>query len=259
MSVTCRALSTYYEKRDRLAQAIRSSLLYPLAMMVMIFIVVVMLLTQAMPIFDQVFAQFGFELGGLALAFLNVGTWLRGTAFWLSGCMVVLIIIGFVLTRLPAGRRFFAWLFEHNPLTGELSFRLSVSRLMLGMAAMLKSGMTPQSAIELAIDLVDDSRVKQRLEVLDKKIVEGMSFQVGLTQSGLIPKDSYLLIAIGFRTGSNAEAFAQIGENITASTERQMILLAAAIEPTLVALMTVLVGIILLSVMLPLLGVLASI
>lgn len=259
LSETCQALAVYYEKRDQLAQSIRSALVYPLAMLFMIFIVVVMLLTQAMPVFDQILAQLGYEMSGLASAFLAAGVWLKRAALGLSTLAVVLVVLVLLLRLTVAGRGFFAWLFEHNPLTKELSFNLSLQRLLLGYAAMLRSGMAPLDGIELAGALVDDSRVRQRLQLMGDHLREGSSFQSAMVDSALLPKSSQLLVAIGFRTGNNAEAFERIGENIATGTEQRLASLVSAIEPTLVAVMTVIVGIVLLSVMLPLLGILATI
>lgn len=258
MSEACQSLASFYDQRDRLAQAVRSSLIYPLAMTVMILIVVVALLTQAMPVFDQILSQFGFELGGVAQSLLRVGAWLRGAALGLSAGIIALAAGAFTLSRLAVGRRLFAWLFEHNPVTGRLSFDLSLQRLMLGMAAMLGSGLSPQAALGLAHGLVEDSRVRERLGRLGQGLDAGESFQKALAQSGLLPQESRLLVAIGFRTGSNAEAFERIGQGIALSTESSMATLVAWIEPILVAVMCALVGAILLSVMLPLLGVLTS-
>jgi type IV pilus assembly protein PilC len=67
------------------------------------------------------------------------------------------------------------------------------------------------------------------------------------------------LLVVGFRTGSDAQAFDQVGASIAVATERRLDRLVSAIEPALVGFMCVLVGVILLSVMLPLLGVLSNI
>ena len=259
LSETCESLAGFYDRRDHLTAAIRSSLVYPLAMMLMIFIVVVMLITQALPIFDQVFAQLGFGMSGLAASLMSLGVWLRQTALVLSSGIIALILMIFLFRFLPIGRRFYSWLYEHNPLTSKLSVRLSVQRLMMVMAAMLKSGMTPLAAMDTAMEVVTDSRVRQRLAEMRQKLESGESFQKVISDSGLLPQESQAMVALSFRSGLNAEAFEIIGENISYSTERQMVSLVAAIEPSLIAVMCVLVGIILLAVMLPLLGFLTSI
>jgi len=130
---------------------------------------------------------------------------------------------------------------------------------MMVMAAMLKSGMTPLAAMDTAMEVVTDSRVRQRLAEMRQKLESGESFQKVISESGLLPQESQAMVALSFRSGLNAEAFEIIGENISYSTERQMVSLVAAIEPSLIAVMCVLVGIILLAVMLPLLGFLTSI
>ena len=259
MADTCISLANFYDKRDRLAATIRSALVYPLALLVMIFIVMVVLLTQAMPIFDQVFAQLGFGLSGLAAALLAASLWLRQAALGIGGAVVALALLFYLASLTTVGKKVFRWCYEHNPITGGLSVRLSVQRLMLALSAMLKSGMTPQAAVGLTEGLIEDNRVRKRLKTMQLNLDEGMSLQDAFKKSGLIPPENQALIALSFKTGLNAEAFEVIGDDIARTTEQQTSALVAAIEPTLIAVMCVLVGVVLLSVMLPLLGFLLSI
>ncbi|MCL1880080.1 MAG: type II secretion system F family protein [Actinomycetia bacterium] len=258
MEDTCAGLATYYAKRDRLSAFIRSSLIYPLVMMAMIIIVVVMLLTAAMPIFDQVFAQLGFEMKGVAGTLLSVGNWLRSASLYFCAALVLLVAVVIALRATTRGKKFFSWIFQNFPLTRGLSFRLSVQRFMLALSAMLRSGTDSNYALELASGLVENTRATRGVEIMRQCSQDGQSFQRAVMKSGFLPTDARTLITVGFRTGSDAEAFERIGESISLSTERQVANLVAMIEPTLVAIMCVLVGAIMLSVMLPLIGTLAS-
>ncbi|MDR2196793.1 MAG: type II secretion system F family protein [Coriobacteriales bacterium] len=259
MEEACAALRNYYEKRDLLAQSIRSSLLYPISMMIMVFVIIVVLLTQAMPVFDQVFSQLGFQMTGLARALLNIGQALSSSAFVIGGIFVVLVVCVLILRALPAGKRFAGILFERAPLLRDLSLKMATQRFALALATMLDSGLAPAEALALVIPLVDNRRAVERIRHIQEQVEAGESFQKAVEESRLFPAETMALLSVGFRTGTDAHAFEQIGQSITLATERRIEGLVAAIEPTLVGIMCVLVGIILLSVMLPLLGVLSSI
>jgi type IV pilus assembly protein PilC len=168
-------------------------------------------------------------------------------------------VIVFIIRVTPARKRFFGTLFENAPFTRDLSLRLSTQRFALALSTLINAGLEVDQALEYAEPLVDDKRAAQRVHMIRKDIEKGESFPAAIEKSRLFPPSSMALLAVGFKTGTDAEALDQIGQSITLSTERKMEGLVAAIEPTLVGIMCVLVGVILLSVVLPLMGVLTSI
>jgi type IV pilus assembly protein PilC len=256
---TCRSLHEYYERRDELAQALRSALVYPSTMILMVFVVVIILLTQAMPVFDQVFNQLGFELTGIAGGLLVVGQALRSSALYISAVLAAIVVFVLILRLLPVGKRLFNTLYERAPITRELSFKMALQRFAFAMATMLKSGLDTDAALKLAEPLIENAKAGERVRTIRAKVEKGAGFQTAIEESKLFPLEEMSLLAVGFRTGSDAQAFDQVGTSIAVATERRVDRLVGAIEPTLVGFMCVLVGVILLSVMLPLLGVLSNI
>lgn len=67
------ALSVYYEQRDQLDRQVRSALLYPSVLLVLMLVVIVVLLAKVLPVFDQVYASLGGELTGVAGGLLTLG------------------------------------------------------------------------------------------------------------------------------------------------------------------------------------------
>ncbi|MDR2108681.1 MAG: type II secretion system F family protein [Coriobacteriales bacterium] len=258
MEQTFASLGAYYARRDLLSQSIRSSLTYPISMLVVVVAIVVVLLTQAMPVFNQVFLQLGFQMTGLAAALMAFGSALSRYALWIIAVIVVLVAIGVFLRFIPAGKRFYAALSQSAPIARDLSLRVSTQRFTIALASLLDAGLGVDQALALAEPLVDDKRARARVGAIRRAVDEGASFITALEQSKLFPPDSLALLAVGFKTGADAESLQQVGDQIALATENRMDSLVAAIEPTLVSVMCVLVGLILLSVMLPLLGVLSG-
>jgi type IV pilus assembly protein PilC len=136
---------------------------------------------------------------------------------------------------------------------------MALQRFAFAMATMLRSGLDTDAALELAEPLIDNAKVGEKVRMIRAKVEKGAGFQTAIEESELFPLEDMSLLAVGFRTGSDAQAFDQVGSSIAANTERRLDRIISAIEPTLVGFMCVLVGIILLSVMLPLLDVLSNI
>jgi len=255
---TFASLADYYAKRDELSQSIRSSVVYPVSMLVMVFVVVAVLLVQVMPVFNHVFRQLGFEMTGISAALLNAGTVLGQVGFWVAGVAFVLVVIGVILAVTPAGKKFFNAIFQGAPITRDLSLNLSAQRFSLAMSSMLHSGLELADALEYAERLIDDKRALRSVATIREVVGEGGAFLTALDRSGLYTAKDMALLSIGIKTGADADALNQVGEQITIATESRMERLVAAIEPSLVALMCILVGVILLSVMLPLMGALSG-
>ena len=71
-----RALSDYYEHRDRSNRQIRHALTYPVILLLLMLVVIVILLSRVLPVFDQVYASLGGRLTGVAGGLLLLGRWL---------------------------------------------------------------------------------------------------------------------------------------------------------------------------------------
>ena len=250
---TCASLHDYFARRDELAQALRAALVYPLTMIMMVFVVVIILLTQAMPVFDQVFSQLGLELTGMAGSLLSVGQALRASALYASTILAAVVVVLLALRLTPAGKRFFALI------TRELSFKTALQRFAYAMATMLRSGLDAGVALQLVEPLIEDDRAFLRISHIRRQVAKSVSLQTAIEESKLFDAEEMSLLSVGFRTGTDAQAFDQVGSSIAATTERRLDRLVGMLEPALVGLMCLLVGAILLSVMLPLLGVLSNI
>ncbi|MCL1891412.1 MAG: type II secretion system F family protein [Coriobacteriia bacterium] len=258
MEETFASLHAYYAKRDVLTQSIKSSLVYPLSMLVVVLAVVLVLLTQAMPIFDQVFRQLGFEMTGAAAALLDIGMALRSYALVIAVVLIVLILAVVVLRLTPVGKRFFSSLYQSAPITRSLSFNTSAQRHALALSSLLKSGLSVDEALSYAEPLVENKRAKNRIKTIQAEVAAGEPFLTAIERSEIFPPHAMALLSMGFKTGTEADAFEQVGEQISLETEHRLDNLVSIIEPTLVVIMCVLVGIILLAVMLPLVGVLTG-
>ena len=108
-------------------------------------------------------------------------------------------------------------------------------------------------------DLVGNDRIRERVLECKKHIAEGQSFSEALSKAGIFPDFYSSMIDIGARTGNLDRVMSFIGKRFKQETDASIERVVGSIEPTLVIILSVAVGLILLSVILPLMGIMSSI
>ena len=240
-----KGLSEHYTREENILNMIRSSFVYPSIMLGMMFLIILVLLTKVMPIFNQVFEQLGQELSGFSAALLITGETLSKYSIGFTIIILVVILLVFLnRKRLP---------FQKN-----IQEKTSACRFADGMSIALKSGLTSESALELSADLIESDDFKQRILNCKEQIDQGVLLSEALLQNNIF-KGSYARIArIAEKAGTLDEAMAHIASEYEYDINNTISRRIAMIEPSLVIILSLIVGIILFSVMLPLLGIMSN-
>ena len=110
------ALARYYERRARLDRRIKSALLYPAVMLLLMLVVIGVLLMKVLPIFDDVYASLGGRLTGVAAGLLTLGRWLEGAMPALFAVLAVLAALALLFAAVPSfrGTVLSAWRKSHG-------------------------------------------------------------------------------------------------------------------------------------------------
>ena len=253
------SLSEHFRREDNLSQSIRSSITYPLVMLGMMIAVMIVLIVKVMPVFQQVFNQLGTEMTGISGAILDLGNTLsRYSAVFLIIAAVAAIIF-FLLFFTEKGRDQVTVFSEHFFATRALSEKIACSRFASAMYLSLSSGLDIDQSLELAEHLTEHEAVRSRISRIRALTAEGESLTDAIAESGLYSGMYARMLSVGFKTGSIDVVMKQISLQYDEEIENSMEGLVSKLEPTLVAILSVVVGMILLSVMLPLMGIMSNI
>ena len=87
------SLAEYYEKEASLAQTIKNAVTYPLIMIFMMILVIIVLITKVMPVFNQVFKQLGSEMTGPSGAILHIGAFLDRHSVIFIGILIIIAVL----------------------------------------------------------------------------------------------------------------------------------------------------------------------
>ena len=252
------ALSRYYEDRVRLARRVRSALLYPAVMLALMLVVIGVLLVKVLPIFDDVYASLGGRLTGVAAGLLTLGRWLEGAMPVLFAALAAVAALVLLFTVVGPLRRGILSLWHRTRGDKGVSRKLNNARLAQALAMGMASGLPVDEAVELSANLMEGG-AKERCERCRKRLEGGESLGDALKKSGLLPARQSRLLELGQRSGAGDASMEKIARDLSEEGEAALDALVGRVEPALVLVCSVLVGLILLSVMLPLMHIMSAI
>lgn len=254
------SLSDYYEDRERRERRVRSALMYPVLLLFLMLIVVVLLLSRVLPVFDQVYASLGGRLTGFAEGLLTIGQWLNSIMPLL--CVILLLFVVFIgaFSGIASFREALLARWQKSRGDKGLSRKLNDARLAQGLAMCLKSGLPLEEALVLAAELqAGPAEAKKRCRSCAEQLAGGQELSVALKESGMLPPSACRLLTLGMRGGYGDTVMGEVARRLTEESETALDDRIDYIEPILVLAASVLVGIILLAVMLPLMNIMSAI
>lgn len=253
------SLAEYYQREEETAAAVKSAVTYPVVMLGMMVVIVAVLFIKVMPVFEQVYLQLGREMTGVAANILNIGKWMRQSAAVLSILSALILIGAMALAFSTKARRGFVKKAEKFGLMKQIAWKRARARFASGMAMALKSGLDMDQSLEMVEKLVEYEPLREKIAECRKKTQQGEEFQEAIQEVQIFRGMQARMVAIGYQTGTIDEVMSQSADLYQEELHRQIQRMIGILEPTLVGILCVIVGVILLSVMLPLMGMMSGI
>lgn len=171
-------------------------------------------------------------------------------------CVMLAVVFLLITQVLPVFSRVFAQIgVQMSPMAARL---MHIGQVLSG--AGLGIAIVLGVVVVLAGKLCGGAKqIDEKTALCMQKIADGGSTAQALSESGLFSARDGRLLALSERTGSMAETLEQVAERMQEDTLRRIDGYIGAIEPTIVILTALLAGVILLSVMLPLMSVMSTI
>lgn len=254
------ALTRYYEEKERMMSRMRSALLYPSVLLFLMLIVIIILLTQVLPVFQSVFASLGGTLDGAAGGLLTLGMWLNQSMPVLFA--VLAAVAGVVVAFSVSGdfRERVVTFFRKTSGDKGVMRKMNDANFAQAISMGLSCGLPLEETMELAARVLGDvPKAKQRCLNCKQELMNGSPLADALKKTEVFPPAMCRLLCLGVQSGNAEAVMLKIAERLSEEAEEALTSKVEKLEPTLVLVTSVLVGIILLSVMLPLMNIMETI
>lgn len=257
-----RNLELYYDEEDRMFNKLRSSVGYPAALLVIMAFILLFTVLFILPVFAHVYDNMAGSLASQSFASIGLSTGIGWVAFAITAVCAIAALYLWASTRSEAGRARVMRLFEKIPLTSKAMYQLALSRFTAALATFVSSGITNEEAMTKAIATVDHEKLKSRLLTARDSMLDldnPRSLAQAISEYGVFEPLYARMLNVGMRSGSSDETLAQLSQTFFDDAVIQIDRSLDHVEPLLAAFLTISIGITLIAVMLPLIGIMGSI
>lgn len=260
LAETLKALSEYYDKQDKLSAAIRNAVLYPAILLMIMAAVVVLLIVRVLPIFNDMFGRLGAQMSPFATKLMQFGIWFGGAGAAITAVTGVVFVAAILVFAMPKARKTVIKRFMNRWGSTGIFAKIASARFTSVMSLALASGMEIGRAVEMAAVAGGGSRsLDKRNEHCLRLLHSGKTLSEAMREAGILSARDSRMLSLGSRSGMADAAMAEIASRDERRVQDSIDRMVGRVEPALVILTSAIVGVILLSVMLPLMSIMTSI
>lgn len=244
LEVSFTRMAEHFEKAEKTEGMIKKAAIYPCMVAVVALVVVVIMLLKVVPAYSEMFASMDTEMPGITQAVMNASNFVK--QYW----YVVAIFIAILVVGLRAfkstedGKLLLGRLAISIPLFGKLTIKTISSLTARTLSTLICSGMPLVDALAIMARTVGNEVYKKALENTVDDVREGIPLSVSLRKSGLYPPMVSHMVGIGEETGEIDEMLTKLADYYDVEVEMTTQTVMAALEPIVILVMALVVGVI---------------
>jgi type IV pilus assembly protein PilC len=245
-------LATYKEKTEALKAKVKKALFYPIAVLVVAFIVTVILLVFVVPKFEELFDSFGADLPALTMFVIRLSEFMQ--TWW----YVIVAVIGAAI-----------WLFlrikktSHKlqeavdrimlkaPVIGEITTKSAIARFSRTLETMSAAGVPLVEAMESVAGATGNIVYYDASLKIRDEVSQGTQLQTSMRNTGLFPNMAIQMVAIGEEAGALDNMLSKVADFYENEVDNAVDALTSLLEPIIMAVLGVLVGGLIIAMYLP--------
>lgn len=243
--------STYFEETVKLIKQVKGALVYPVVVIALAVVLVNILLIFVIPVFAEMFADFGADLPAPTKFLIWISDFL--------GSYILFIIIGLIglgwlakkIGRTPKGRVVKDTLILKLPVIGELTRKVALSRFCRTYAILMRSGVPILKTLEIVASASDNVFVEQACENVSKHISQGGQVSEVIANEEYFPPMVKHMSRAGEQTGNVDGMLVKVADFYDAEVETLVKALTSLMEPLLICFLGIVIGGIVMAMFLP--------
>jgi type IV pilus assembly protein PilC len=244
-------LSQYIEKAVKLKAAVRSAMVYPVAVISIAVLVVWVILWRVIPTFASLFEGLGASLPlptRITIALSNfIGAW-----WWL---MIGSVIAGIILTnryhKTYRGRRHLDALLLRIPVLGGVLRKIAVARFCRTLATLVSSGVPILEGLEITAHTSGNAIVEDAIMATRRSVEEGKTIAEPLKSSDVFPSMVVQMVAVGEQTGALETMLSMVADFYEDEVDEATANLLSLLEPIMIVILGGVIGGIVISMYMP--------
>lgn len=244
-------LASFLEATSRLKKKVKSAMTYPVIVVFIAIVITTFLIVRVVPVFGEIFADFGANLPAPTQFLLNISDFVRGQWWW------ILIIFGgtfyglrtFVNTK--SGREFWDRYKLKLPVFGPLVHKIAMTRFARTFAQLLRAGVPILEVMEIVGETSGNVIIEHSIQRVSGEVEKGDNLATAMGKEKIFPPMLLRMISAGESTGKIDQMLEKMADFWDEEVEAMLDALTSLIEPILICVLGVIVGGIVIAMFLP--------
>jgi len=251
LEVVLQRLAIFMEKRAALIRRVRGAMIYPIAVLLIAAGIVAFLLVKVVPVFAEIFEEFGGELPAPTKFLIACGDFML-YKWWILVVVINSIIIAFKLSRKSkAVNRMYDIVALKLPLIGDFVTKVSVARFARTLGTLITSGVPILQALKITRETISNSVIQDAVDKVHDSIKEGETIAAPLDETKSFPAMAVNMIDVGEETGQLDAMLVKVADIYDDEVEAAVEAMLQLMEPAIIIILGGIIGFIVVSLYLP--------
>ena len=241
----------HFEKENKIENKVKSSMVYPAVLAVVTVFVVIFMLVFIMPTFVGMFEGSDTALPGPTQFLINISNSMQEKWYIYISAIIALVFGISMYKKTEEGIKFFDSMKLRLPVVKGTTTMLITSRFTRTLSTLLSSGIPLIQAMEVVSRVVSNSVIEERLLSGIESIRKGVSLSRTVKEVGIFPPMVDSMIRIGEESGSLDDMLYKTADFYDEEVETSLQKLTSMIEPIMIVVMGLVIGLIVIAMYLP--------
>ncbi|RKZ26341.1 type II secretion system F family protein [bacterium] len=248
-------VSIYLEKTVALKRKVKSSLTYPIVVVVMAIAITTFLIIKVVPTFKQIFSSLNAQLPVPTQMLLSLSDSLRTYFLWIVGFIVLFSVLAKKYIATPKGREKFDKFLLNLPVFGDILKKVAIAHFCRTFSTLIKSGVPVLNALDIVGATSGNKVIENTVRSAKQYVQQGEPLSVPLAESRIFPVMVTRMISIGEKSGKMEEMLSKISEFYEEEVDTAVSSLTSIIEPLIIGFLGIVIGGIVIALFLPIINI----
>jgi len=236
-------LATYMEKTEALKSKIKGALFYPIAVVVVAFIITCILMIFVIPQFEDLFNGFGADLPALTRVVIDMSAWFQAK-WWLMLMVIGGTVMGLVQLKKRSLKfaHYLDRLLLKLPVIGDILNKSAIARFARTLSTMFAAGTPLVEAMTSVAGACGNIVYYDAVMKMRDEIATGTQLQVAMRETQLFPNMVVQMVSIGEESGALDAMLSKVADWYEQEVDDAVDALTSLLEPIIMAVLGVLIG-----------------
>lgn len=247
-------LTAHFESANALSSKLKSAITYPIVILIVVIAVVCVLLLTVIPQFADMFNDLGSDLPAITQGLINLSDFMKEKWYIL---LIIVFVVVFGLRafgKTEPGSLLYAKIGMKAPLFGNLTIKSAAATFSRTMSTLMASGISLIDAVEQVAKMINNRIIREALLDAKVQVSKGVPLSKPLRDCGIFPPMLSQMTRIGEETGNIEDMLDKVADYYEMEVNDATDALTAALEPLIIVIMGVVVGVIVMAIYGPMLS-----